>query len=257
MSPQPQQPDRCHFRTRKEFLDERKRILGLTLEGPGGIDNARKVQNHVNAAIEDEQIDRIYRTELDISMEEDIQRLLPAYTPDNLLLEWNLKALRRWAMRRYAFCLAGKINERLQRYVPGEKIWRAKDFALPRMGFAMLLGYGALLGAGNTIHWLEQFKGLGYWILLALCGAAIYGLVHVNVRNQIGRNRAANVRTAIVCAIVGGWILIGMGCIWAFSEPKTRPFYPDVALLCSMAAMLLGIVGQFFFSGNKSMADPL
>ncbi len=256
MNPQPLPESVTSLITPSVFEAERAQVLDLPLEGVNNSENRLKAREHAAKLIDGELYKQIYRTRPDLVIEDDLTRLLPAYTQhDNPSVEWNLRTLRRWAMRRYAFCLAEKVNERLNRVVAGERFWLMKDFALPRMAFAMLIGYGAMLGAGKTVEWLGNFSGWAYGVILTLSASAILGLVHVNVRHQIGRDRATNSRTALVCAICCGWIWIGVGAIAALSRSGT--FDLSQSVLCSTVAMLLGIVGQFFFTGNTSIAEPL
>jgi hypothetical protein len=250
----PERDPEVPFQSAAEFTAKREEILNLALEG--NVMNQTTAGKFGMRLIGDRAIDRIYRSMPEKRLEDDVGRLLPAYSETDLLVEWHLNAVREWALRRYAFCLAAKVNDRLNRYVKGERLWLAKDFALPRMGFAMMMGYGAMLGAGRTVDWLGEFGVVGFWIVLGLCALAIWGLVHVNVRSQIGRNRKTIPRTAWVFAIIAGWVALGVSGIAVLSA-KAGTFRLGWAVLSSAVAMLLGILGQFFFTGNKSMAEPL
>ncbi len=211
-----------------------------------------------------EMYEQMFRTLGEGRLEQLVRRLLPAYTKDagNALSEWHLKTIRRWAMRRYAFCLAGQIHERLDAVAENglsieERCWLFKDFLLPRMGFALLLGYGVLLGAGQSVYWLGALCGGWYWAALVFCSCTIAALLHVNARHQLGRGPLVNGRTAAVCAICFTWIWLGVAGIALGVDGTNGNFVLHWAALSSVVAMLLGILGQFFFTGNRSIADPL
>jgi hypothetical protein len=199
-------------------------------------------------------------------LEQDIKDCLSAFTPagpDDAITLYHLKQLRRSAFRRYALCLAHTINKALIKAGMNstwDRIWLAKDYCFPRVFLSMLIGFALVLRAGHLSDWLGdmvQWHGGLSWIL-AGSGAAVLGLVYLNVRDQLG-NLPAKVWTRtlgvfVACVIWWAIILVLIVCL------GTRL---DTAFSCRKAAavdavaLVLAILGQFFFTRDGSIGDPL
>src|SRR5258707_8376180 len=81
-----------------------------------------------------------------------------AFVPkhDNPLPLYPLRLLRRFLFRRYAFGAASEVNRILGEHHPGPgtRLWLWKDRCLPRVGLSLVIGFGAVLGAGHLTDWL-------------------------------------------------------------------------------------------------------
>lgn len=165
----------------------------------------------------------------------------------------DLKLLRRAAFRRYAFGLARQINRRLAaRGV--SRLWLWKDFLLPRIPLALLVGYGAVLGSVPDQLWILRHD----WRAQAIGGLSLalsLFLIYNNVRDRIGDVPEAVTRAFGVLAGAVVWCLFFCaGGRWLM--PAAAFDWWNAALV-SEAALLVAIVAQFFFTAAGSIADPL
>jgi len=202
---------------------------------------------------------RIYRAYADLNLEDDLERHLGLFEGHPLATD-DLRKLRRGVMRRYAWGLGCQLTRKLK----GERRARLMlDFLLPRVGLALLVGYGALLGAGDAVKWLMAMSRNHwvFWPALALSSVCVWLLVRLNVHRWLGREEGTRRRSLIAWAGCHVWAALGVLLVWALSQAAgtevTAAFEWRHAILSGSVALLLAILGQFFFGGGGSMADPL
>lgn len=177
---------------------------------------------------------------------------------ENPLRVYHLKQIRRFLMRRYAFGCACGVNCRLRD--EGEsRLWLLKDYILPRVGLSLLIGWGAVLGAGDMASWLYYVARALFWPMVLLIHVTAWALVYLNVRDQIGKAHAIR-RTLGASLGCEAWLLAGVGVTQQLSRVVPQDalqYHWPTALLIGSVALLLAILGQFFFAKAGSLADPL
>jgi hypothetical protein len=202
----------------------------------------------------------------DFPLEEDLSRRLRAFQRTDTNDPYksavpDLKLLRRRAFQRYGFRLAGQLNDHLRR--EGQMgLWLIKDFWLPRIPLALLVGYGVMMG-GAFYSWLQALSAS--WLFLALfsafCLSLSFGLISLNVRDRIGNlPREVGLRSARVFFTALGWTAVSTLLVRALaclSPGLNRSFEWKPAILTSEGALVIAIIVQFFFTTAGSIAEPL
>ena len=161
----------------------------------------------------------------------------------------HLKMIRRFLLKRYAFGVVRKVDERLK-----GRLWLWKDYVVPRIGLAMVLGFGAVLGAGPVSDWLGN-RGMLYGaVVLSACLVLVLCVVYLNVRGILGGpSRRVRRRTWGVFGISVGWAS-GPALVASVVQPTLFVKW----LLVSFAALLFALLSQFFFGqAGTSMGEPL
>ena len=224
------------------------------------------VRDYVMEAIDEEKnLEYAYRLlPGQFPLECDVKSLLEAFAPadkDDIYqcAIPDLKLIRRVAFQRYAFELAAEVNARLR--LAGEpRWWLLKDFFLPRIPLALLIGYGVVLGSSGIADWLWALRGsLPFTLFLTVVSLFVSGfLIYVNVRESIGRVPAAVQRAGIVLAatVLYGAAFMGAGRLISLLAPAL-PFDWGNAVLVTDAALAIAVIAQFFFARSGSIADPL
>jgi uncharacterized protein YjeT (DUF2065 family) len=179
----------------------------------------------------------------------------------------DLKLIRRKAFQRYSFRLAGQVNRRLLQ-MKQKKWWLWKDYALPRIGLAMPVGYSLMLDVPYA--WIQAVSrdhpehGCYFWVpwfvvVLLFAGLALF-LIHTNVRDVIGDVDDAWDRTLRAFGIGLVWcgIYLIMGAAFSTLYEKDMGAFPwRFSILLTMAAFAFAVLIQFFFARSGSIADPL
>ena len=174
----------------------------------------------------------------------------------------DLKLIRRAAFQRYAFGLAAQVNKHLRVHHKVSRLWLLKDFLLPRIPLALLIGYGAALGSSTVADWLWALRGSLAFVLLLSAGSLFVSgfLMYLDVREQLGDASSTVRRAATVLGIAVAYCLAFMssGRLIAFLAPDPHPpFDWTNVVLIADCALAIAVAAQFFFSKSGSIADPL
>jgi len=207
----------------------------------------------------------IYRENpAEYDIEKDICCHLDLYRndPGNPMAGQQLRTMRRFALRRYQFYLAAKIDRKLRDEFHVGRLWLAKDYTLPRVGLALSVGTLGVLGSSLHQRLDEAVKSGNGWVYASLLAAflSVAPLIfYCNVREQIGGRAKSTVlrRTALATRISAIWTAsFGLGQ-WALARavPQWKMEFPQ-AVLTMLAVLDIGLVTQFFFA-RTSIADPL
>jgi hypothetical protein len=254
--------DRITMSPDEDLLNQaarRREIRALPLSDAA---NRAKVRDYLRDALDRGKNLEYAYTHLphEFPLECDLRTLLDAFaSTDYQCARPDLKLIRRVAFQRYAFELAGEVNDRLRQ--AGEpRWWLLKDFYLPRIPLALLIGYGVVLGSSGVADWLWALRGsLLFIFILTAASLVVSGfLIYVNVRERIGGVPAAVQRAGIVlaAAVLYGAAFIGAGRLISLLAP-TLPFDWGNAALVTDAALAIAVIAQFFFAKSGSIADPL
>lgn len=248
--------------TLEEFEKKRRRLCALANQSDSPMDK-EEVRIFVLKCIDPkDNYYHVYRASpKDYRIEDDLHACLPAFS-DSLLAPYQLKLLRRFAFQRYAFDLAKEINQKLREAGANSRwarFWLAKDHFLPRVPLSMLIGFALVLGAGHLTDWLGELA-TGFWgfsgtVILGL--AATFFLVYLNVRDQLGNVSQVWARTGRVLAICLGWLILALGAIALVGTRIQAHFDYRHGIAIGIVALVLAILGQFFFAREGSIADPL
>jgi hypothetical protein len=245
------------------LAEKRKAILSESL---ADAKSRATVRGHIKDALDKrtnlqyayQYLPRLFPLECDIKCRLDAFAPVDADDPYQCAIP-DLKLIRRAAFRRYAFELAAEINDRL--LLAGEpRWWLLKDFFLPRLPLALLIGYGVVLGSSGVADWLWALRGSLLFILLLTAASLLVSgfLIYVNVRETIGGVPEAVPRAATVlrAAVIYCLAFMVAGRLVALLAPKL-PFDWGNAVLVTDAALAIAVIAQFFFAKSGSIADPL
>jgi hypothetical protein len=237
--------------TKQQFLQERQRCLAHQDR-----DWQQVREFLLNATEPDKPEFHFYRYLKDADLEADLRLWLDDFKQSELATH-DFLVLRRFALRRYAFGLAKEISER----IPSEErtaLWLAKDLLLLRIGLATLVGYAVLLGAGGALAWLYQIsRHWTAWLLLPAVLAGVFLLIYLNVRECAGRISGAARRAGTVWLGSLLWVTLFVLTTRVLSVPAREHFEWLHASMCGAVAVLLAILGEFFFQPGTSIAEPL
>ncbi len=204
------------------------------------------------------------------SLEVDLEDCLDVFRDGTLLKEHYWRKLRRFALKRYSFGLLWKIYRKWKPSPWTVVLPFVLDVAMLRIPLAMLLAYGSLLGAGNLISWISYFGKKDDTHLIggaAICLASSAYLLYLNIHDKLGRIENTELksvwRTLPVLGISVLWCSAWNVAISRLGEqikvPKTSidgAFDPGLILVTAVA-LVFAILGQFFFTGDRSIAEPL
>lgn len=199
-----------------------------------------------------------------LSLETDLREYLGSFDDRNLsLYHSNFRKIRRFVLTRYAFGLLWRVYKVWK--VPGRR-WRwVLDYAMLRFPLSMLLAYGSILGAGDLREWIGELSCKFPWVFVSLCNLIFIWLLWLNIHDKLGRGEHGMARlfarTSIVVLPLMSWSA-GLNClVWwlGCAMGKTAlngPFDCKLVGVTAVAA-LFSIIGQYVFSGGKSIAEPL
>ncbi|HLJ26486.1 MAG TPA: hypothetical protein VKY85_07235 [Candidatus Angelobacter sp.] len=233
-------------------------------------ENSAKVRRHLLRAMTEHTFENhVYRSD---PSQYDVERALLKSIgvfdyEENPVRVYHLKQIRRFLFSRFALCRACAVNRRLRKPPKNQLkdkeswLWLYKDIMLPRLGFSIGLGYGAVFGSSG-LTWLDPLAWNHHSIALlaALLLLALgWFLILLNVRNQVGRIGAQWRRSLLAwggCLIwMSAYMKLGNAYYNLMQWP--RGFSWRTAWLASSIALLFGLLGQFFFGKTGSIAEPL
>ncbi len=202
---------------------------------------------------------RAYAKDLDV--EKDLRALMPAVRGHDLARH-DLEGIRRFLLRRYSWSFAKEVSKELVKEHGESRLRLYKDLSYPRIGLAVLIGYGALLGAGPLFDdWLLRISrcGWAFWLLLAVLLGLAFVMVRFNVRYWVGGERGTVRRTLGAFGAGLMWAALVTGIAWLLSIPAglREQFEWKHASLSGAVALAFALLGQFFFASDRSIAEPL
>ena len=171
----------------------------------------------------------------------------------------DLRQIWRSLMGRYAFGAAISIEGRiweLEKKISW-RLWRWKDFAIWRLGIAVLVGFALLASSSGTRAMIERIDGRGLaWHFVAAELVVVFFLALAEVQRRVGRRpwwRVLLWRAFWVTAAGALWALLGAALQYWLREPALPP---GILALCAATAVLMGFVFQLFWQ-DRSIAEPL
>jgi hypothetical protein len=200
------------------------------------------------------QIAQLYRV-LEVDFDDDILRAAPAFLPSKHLgvqdSRYAFRMFWRILFRRCAVHHAWRLGCFLRHNESFcWRIWRLKEYLMPRLLVGVLLGFFILLASSGLIGILEHMQYDPMWYFVPIFFALfVLLLATANVQRQIGRS-SVWVAYGLLYAAVGGLIHY-----WGGQRLCYRVTYRFV-VLCASAAMFLGFVFQLFWQ-EASFGDPL
>ncbi|HUE04467.1 MAG TPA: hypothetical protein VMR62_33260 [Bryobacteraceae bacterium] len=182
--------------------------------------------------------------------------------------ERDLRHLRRYFLRRYAFGRVVQVDRWLAaRWKASRKslwkcyLWLWKDYPMPRVGLAQILGLGVILGATGVFNGLHDIACRSTYFRLLVLGvflALVWLLLYLHVRDRIGGPaKRVKQRTWGLFALCMIWPALGMLLEWLAGKPMGWTFFPWRAVLVNAAALVFALLSQFFFAKGATMGDPL
>jgi hypothetical protein len=205
----------------------------------------------------------LYRV-LEVDLDGDILRAVTAFLPSPHLghcdSRYALRMFWRVLFRRCAICHAW----RLARYLKVNesfpwRVWRVKEYLMPRLCVGVLLGFFILLASSGLIDVFQHLQYSPRWYLApAVFLLFVVGLAFANVQRQVGRFSGPTLFRRSLVLTGYGIAYAGLGAaIHYWGAPRlcyevTGPF----VCLCAASAMLLGFVFQLFWQ-DQALGDPL
>mgnify|MGYP000083941249 CR=1 FL=1 len=171
----------------------------------------------------------------------------------------DLKLIRRQAFQRYAFGLARETNRRL--HTLGEsRIWLSKDLLLPRIGLAIPVGYGVVLGKPAEWFWVLGRDAVSCLLLTIFFALSAWFLIYCNVREAVGNSKEAVSRSIWAFLVGSVWCVGSLLIGWGFTKAVpslASGFEWGSGILAAVSSYAVAVLVQFFFSRSGSIADPL
>jgi len=190
-------------------------------------------------------------------IDKDIVDCLPAFHGDfDDLSIHNYRLLRRFLLERFAYGEAKRVDERLKGNIPS--IWLKKDYCVPRLGLALILGFGGVLGVSPVwagVEAIAQRPGTT-GIATTVCLVVALLLIYLHVRERIGPVSDWR-RSFDVFGRALIWLVMAL-VVWKGADAAIGwMFNWSKALVAGSAALVLAILGNFFFGQGQSMGKPL
>jgi hypothetical protein len=245
-------------------VSDKGRCHGWSLEREGELARIRFwIQEAVRPG---SQLAQLYRQlEPDMDLEEDIVRSLPAFerTPCFGKLESNyaLRMLWRVLMRRYGFARAVQAGGYLSRSEGlAWRIWRRKDYLLPRLAVGVLLGFFTLGASSGVVDAIYRLRLETWWPVPVACLLIVALLSLADVQRRLGRAAFGVIlRRAIAIAGFGAvYAAFGARLLYWVGEKLGYSVchYDAEVTMCGGVALLLGFVFQLFWQ-DRSIGEPL
>jgi hypothetical protein len=206
---------------------------------------------------------QLYRI-LEVDLDGDILRAVPAFLPSPHLglcdSRYALRMFWRVLFRRCAIHHAWRMARflRTNETLPW-RLWRLKEYLMPRLLVGVLLGFFILLASSGLIDVFQHLQYKATWYVVpAVFLLFVLGLAFANVERQIGRSSGPVLFRRSFALAVYGLVYAGVGAmVHYWGAPRlyyqvTRPF----VCLCAASAMLLGFVFQLFWQ-DQALGDPL
>ena len=188
------------------------------------------------------------------NIERDIKKCLGAFTEGGAADLHRLGEIRRFLYRRYAFCLAFKVEGQINNWV----LWI--DRLLPRLGLSLILGFAGVLGASDLLGWLTSLNTRGTAVFALGCWLLTLTAIFLNVRERVDGRCKSFARASWVCFLSLLWTTAYLaGAYWmgTYGGIDMCQFTLTKAINVGSAAIVIAVLAQFFFSRSGSIADPL
>jgi hypothetical protein len=211
-------------------------------------------------------LSQYYRT-LELDLEDDIARSLPAFRVSPYFGPreacYSLRMLWRVLLRRHAIGAARAVDRELA--ATKEKwIWRwsrRKDYLHPRLAVGVLLGFFVLGSSTGIVDTIYRLRLHWWWpATVAACAMVVYLLAVAHVQRQVGRMPVKEILLRAGRVVVLGvlYAALGAGLQWLRTSllAYEAPNYGPIAAMCGGVALLLGFVFQLFWQ-DRSIGEPL
>ncbi len=234
------------------------------LRGDSSPEERERIRSWMREAVKpSSQIAQLYRV-LEIDLDGDIVRAAPAFRSTlhygRYDSRYAFRMFWRVLFRRCAICHARRLGPYLR---PTEslpwRLWRVKDYFMPRLIVGVLMGFFILLSSSGLIDVFQHLQNDRYWFIVPVVFLVfVLGLAITNVQRQIGRSSGPALFRRSLGLVAYGAVYACIGAAvhyWGAPRLCYRVTFPFV-VLCAASAMLLGFVFQLFWQ-DQALGDPL
>lgn len=246
----------------------RERCQGiLERAGSANEEDRKEVREWVEAALTpgSEVWEIAYRT-LNFDLEAHVRACLPAFLPtgeySQRLSSRALRRLRRGLLGCYAFSAARAVARELARQPEEGKgwvLWIWKDYLLPRLAVAVLLGYLLVVGNSGLLEILSRAQTRGGWVA-AICVFSVLCtclLALAEVQRRVGRNlRLLFKGSAMLTLNSLCWTALGGVVQYYGARSLDMAVSVPFVLLSAATALAFAFLAQLFWQ-DRSIGEPL
>jgi hypothetical protein len=230
-------------------------------------EDRKEVREWVDAALEPgSEVREIAYRILNFDLEADVRACLPAFSPKGAysqrLSSRALRKLWRRLLGCYAFSAARAVARELARQPEEGKwwlVWIWKDYVMPRLAVAVLIGYLLVAGNSGLLKILSRAQYRDGWVAVICLFSVLctYLLALAEVQRRVGRNlRLLFKGSAILTLYALFWTAIG-GVVQYFGAQSLKMGVSVRFVLVSAASALAAAFLAQLFWQDRSIAEPL